>query len=297
MQPACIASWHPSSWTFVQLHASSTSHSAASPSAAARPGGRGAALASSQPRHSLNPVPLPPPHLITHRVTRRCCKPWQPRCCCRACGWGCLRTWQQRRRLEQRQARPPPAASRRPRQASTAVFQGSGCGASSYVLLKRIHGAARLADAQFLNLRVPPSPQLSSRWSQGPLVDPMLLSTCLKPAHRTPVLTFAVAAGGTAGRPSAGRPRERPDDLLPALMRFVQQAPRKKKNEVSWGCGKRRDTAAVVAAAAFGSACTSRCGMRCVHLTIPPPWLLATRRSRMRSLRPAPQVAHCCLPP
>ena len=59
------------------------------------------------------------------------------------------------------------------------------------------------------------------------------------PALRPPSCPCAVgggAAGGTAGRPSAGRPRERPDDLLPALMRAVQGAARKKKNEVSAGC-------------------------------------------------------------
>ena len=49
--------------------------------------------------------------------------------------------------------------------------------------------------------------------------------------------TGAAGAGaGEGGRKSVGRPRERPDDLLPALMRCVQAAPRATKAKV---CGLR----------------------------------------------------------
>ena len=44
------------------------------------------------------------------------------------------------------------------------------------------------------------------------------------------------AGAGEGGRKSVGRPKERPDDLLPALMRCVQAAPRATKAKV---CGLR----------------------------------------------------------
>ena len=45
------------------------------------------------------------------------------------------------------------------------------------------------------------------------------------------------AGAGEGGRKSAGRPKERPDDLLPALMRYLQAAPRTAKAKARAGLG------------------------------------------------------------